>query len=80
MRKPSIEIERPALISSEAPTAPVSSHDDPMDEDPPMGNLEPMDYDTGSEPEAMEIDEAPATLDWRDPFLAWLDRGVLPSN
>nr|CAB3445200.1 unnamed protein product [Digitaria exilis] len=80
VRKPSIEIERPALISSEAPTAPVSSHDDPMDEDPPMGNLEPMDYDTGSETEVMEIDEAPATLDWRDPFLAWLDRGVLPSN
>ena len=30
--------------------------------------------------EAMEIDEAPTSRDWRVQYLDWMIRGVLPSN
>jgi hypothetical protein len=43
-----------------------------------------MDIDFGTssadEAEAMEIDEAPTSQDWRAQYLDWMIRGVLPSN
>ncbi|XP_039834486.1 uncharacterized protein LOC120695262 [Panicum virgatum] len=30
--------------------------------------------------EAMQIDEAPFLRDWRDQYLDWINRGVLPSD
>lgn len=35
---------------------------------------------SGDEAEAMEIDEALPPRDWHDPFLYWLDRGMLPED
>ena len=43
-----------------------------------------MDIDFGTssadEAEAMEIDEAPTSQDWRAQYLDWMIQGVLPSN
>ena len=41
-----------------------------------------IDFRTSStdEAEAMEIDEAPTSKDWRAQYLDWMIRGVLPSN
>ena len=39
-------------------------------------------FETSSmdEAEAMEIDEAPSSRDWRTQYLDWMIRGVLPSD
>ena len=43
-----------------------------------------MDIDFGTtsadEAEAMEVDEAPTSQDWRVQYLDWMIRGVLPSD
>ena len=41
-----------------------------------------IDFETSSmdEAEAMEIDEAPTSRDWRTQYLEWMIRGVLPSD
>ena len=43
-----------------------------------------MDLDIGTtsadEAEAMEVDEAPTSRDWRVQYLDWMIRGALPSN
>ena len=41
-----------------------------------------IDFETSStdEAEAMEIDEAPTSQDWRAQYLDWMIRGVLPSD
>ena len=43
-----------------------------------------MDIDFGTtsadEAEAMEVDEAPTSQDWRVQYLDWMIRGVLPSK
>ena len=41
-----------------------------------------IDFETSSldEAEAMEIDEAPTSQDWRTQYLDWMIRGILPSN
>jgi len=51
-----------------------------MDEDP-SNRLESLGFETcsGDEAEAMEIDETPASTDWRVQILEWIDRGRLPS-
>ena len=39
------------------------------------------DFETSmDEAEAMEIDEAPLSQDWRDQYLDWINRGVPPSD
>jgi hypothetical protein len=38
---------------------------------------EPSSADEG---EAMQIDEAPPSQDWRNQYLDWINRGVLPSD
>jgi hypothetical protein len=35
---------------------------------------------SADEAEAMQIDEAPLLQDWRDQYLNWIIRGVLPSD
>ena len=35
---------------------------------------------SADEGEAMQIDEAPLSQDWRDQYLDWINRGVLPSD
>ena len=41
-----------------------------------------IDFETSSmdEAEAMEIDEAPTSRDWRTRYLGWMIRGILPSD
>jgi hypothetical protein len=53
-----------------------------MDEDPSnevyvLSLLEGYDAD---EAEAMDIEPAPSEGDWRDKYIAWMDRGELPSD
>jgi ribonuclease HI len=55
---------------------------DPMDEDPSneayvLSLLEG--YDAG-EAEVMDIEPAPSRVDWRDKYIAWMDRGELPPD
>jgi transposase InsO family protein len=65
---------------SGAPSNPVGAK--PMDEDP--SNKAYMlsllkGYGAG-EAEAMDVEPAPSKADWRDKFIAWMDRGELPSD
>jgi hypothetical protein len=53
-----------------------------MDEDPSneaymLSLLEGYDTD---EAEAMDIEPATSEADWRDKYIAWMDRGELPSD
>jgi hypothetical protein len=42
--------------------------------------LSPLEgYDT-DEAEAMDVEPAPSEGDWRDKYIAWMDRGELPSD
>jgi hypothetical protein len=53
-----------------------------MDEDPSNEAYVPSlleGYDT-DEAEAMDIKPAPNEGDWRDKYIAWMDRGELPSD
>jgi hypothetical protein len=53
-----------------------------MDEDPSneafvLSLLEGYGAD---EVEAIDVDPAPSEADWRDKYIAWMDRGALPSD
>jgi hypothetical protein len=53
-----------------------------MDEDPSseayvLSLLEGYGVD---EAEAMDIESVPSERDWRDKYIAWMDRGKLPSD
>jgi ribonuclease HI/transposase InsO family protein len=66
--------------SSGAPSSPIGA--EPMDEDPSneayvLSLLEGYDVD---EVEAMDMEPAPSEGDWRDKYIAWMDRGELPSD
>jgi hypothetical protein len=65
---------------SGAPSSPTGA--EPMDEDPSnevyvLSLLEGYDTD---EAEAMDTEPAPNEGDWRDKYIAWMDRGELPSD
>jgi len=51
---------------------------------PSVGESKAMETETetsaADEAEAMQIDEAPLLRDWRDQYLDWINRGVLPSD
>src|SRR6185312_10714958 len=72
---PSVEFRNPTE------SGPSSAR--PSGGNPPADGVEPMDIDFGTtsadEAEAMEVDEAPASRDWRVQYLDWMVRGVLPS-
>jgi hypothetical protein len=63
-----------------APSSPIGT--EPMDEDPSneayvLSLLEGYGTD---ETEAMDTEPAPSKGDWRDKYIAWMDRGELPSD
>jgi ribonuclease HI len=65
---------------SRAPSSPTGA--EPMDEDPSnevyvLSLLEGYDAD---EAEAMDTEPVPSAGDWRDKYIAWMNRGELPSN
>jgi ribonuclease HI/transposase InsO family protein len=65
---------------SGAPSNPTGA--EPMDEDPSneafvLSLLEGYGAD---EAEAMDTEPVPSAEDWRDKYIAWMDRGELPSN
>jgi ribonuclease HI len=65
---------------SGAPSSPTGA--EPMDEDPSneayvLSLLEGYGAD---EAEAMDTEPAPSEGDWRDKYIAWMDRGELPSD
>jgi hypothetical protein len=65
---------------SGSPSDPAGA--EPMDEDPlneafVLSLLEGYGAD---EAEAMDVEPAPSKVDWRDKYIAWVDRGELPSD
>jgi ribonuclease HI len=79
----SVNLE-PGPSSCEEPSGAPSSliGAEPMDEDPSneayvLSLLEGYGAD---EAEAMDIEPAPSERDWRDKYIAWMDRGELPSD
>jgi ribonuclease HI len=81
--QPSVNLEPHPTNCEEpsgAPSDPAGA--EPMDEDPSnevyiLSLLEGYDAD---EAEAMEVEPAPNERDWRDKYIAWMDRGELPSE
>jgi hypothetical protein len=63
---------------------PSPSNAEPPSGKPSVDEAESMDtgFETSSmdEAEAMEIDEAPISRDWRTQCLDWMIRGILPSD
>jgi hypothetical protein len=53
-----------------------------MDEDPSneVYVLSLLEGYGADEAEAMDIESAPNEVDWRDKYIAWMDRGELPSD
>jgi ribonuclease HI len=81
--QPSVNLE-PCPSSREEPSGAPSSPTgtEPMDEDPSneayvLSLLEGYDAD---EAEAMDIEPTPNEGDWRDKYIAWMNRGELPSD
>jgi hypothetical protein len=81
--QPSVALE-PHLSNhaepSGAPSNPAGA--EPMDEDPSneayvLSLLEG--YGAG-EAKVMDVESAPSKADWRDKYIAWMDRGELPSD
>jgi hypothetical protein len=63
---------------------PSPSTAEPSDENPSADKVEPMQIESEAssqdEGEAMQIDEAPLLQNWRNQYLDWINRGVLPSD
>jgi hypothetical protein len=53
-----------------------------MDEDPSNEAyvLSLLEGYGANEAEAMDVEPAPSEVDWRDKYIAWMDRGELPSD
>jgi hypothetical protein len=81
--KPSVDLDPNPSSHEEplgAPSSPTGA--ELMDEDPSnkayvLARLEGYGAD---EAEAMETEPVPSTGDWRDKYIAWMDRGELPSD
>jgi ribonuclease HI len=81
--QPSVTLETEPSNCTEpsgAPSNPAGA--EPMDEDPSneafiLSLLEGYDAD---EAEAMDVEPVPSEADWRDKYIAWMDRGELPSD
>jgi ribonuclease HI len=65
---------------SGAPSSPTGA--EPMDEDPSNEAyvLSLLEGYSADEAEAMDVEPAPSEVDWRDKYIAWIDRGELPSD
>jgi hypothetical protein len=81
--QPSVNLE-PSPSSHEEPSGAPSSPTgaEPMDEDPSNKAyvLSLLEGYGAYEAEAMDTEPAPNEGDWRDKYIAWMDRGELPSN
>jgi ribonuclease HI len=81
--KPSVNLDPNPSSQKEpsgAPSSPTGAK--PMDEDPSneeyvLSLLKGYDVD---EAEAMDTELVPSAGDWRDKYIAWMDRGELPSD
>jgi hypothetical protein len=81
--QPSVNLE-PCPPSHEGPSGAPSSPTgaEPMDEDPSneayvLSLLEGYGADKA---EAMDVEPAPSEVDWRDKYIAWMDRGELGAS
>jgi ribonuclease HI len=65
---------------SGAPSNPAGA--EPVDEDPSSEAyvLSLLEGYGAGEAEAMDVEPAPSERDWRDKYIAWMDRGELPSE
>jgi hypothetical protein len=81
--QPSVNLE-PCPSSSEKPSGAPSSPTgaEPMDEDPSNDAyvLSLLEGYSADEAEAMDVEPSPSEVDWRDKYIAWMDRGELPSD
>jgi hypothetical protein len=81
--QPSVNLEPHPSNCAEPSGAPSNAAGaEPMDEDPSneayvLSLLEGYGAD---EAEAMDAELAPSVVDWRDKYIAWIDRGELPSD
>ena len=77
------DIAKPS-VNFKDPEEPSPSTTEPSDGNPSADEAEPMETETeissADEGEAMQIDEAPLSQDWRDQYLDWINQGVLPSD
>ena len=84
LTKPSVNFENPAETAGVAPKPSGAATVEPSAKDPSAEESQAMDTETeissADEAEAMEIDEAPLSRDWRAQYLDWMIRGVLPSD
>jgi hypothetical protein len=81
--KPSVNLEPCPSIHEEPSGAPSSlTGAEPMDEDPSNeAYVLPLLEGYGAdEAEAMDTETAPTEGEWRDKYIAWMDRGELPSD
>jgi hypothetical protein len=81
--KPSVNLESSPSSQEEpsgAPSDPVGA--EPMDEDPSNKAfvLSLLEGYSGDEAEATETEPVSRTEDWRAKYLAWMDRGELPTD
>jgi hypothetical protein len=81
--QPSINLE-PCPSSREEPSGAPSSPtgEEPIDEDPSSEAyvLSLLEGYGADEAEAMDVEPAPSKVDWRSKYIAWMDRGELPSD
>jgi ribonuclease HI len=65
---------------SGAPSSPAGA--EPMDQDPSNEAyvLSLLEGYGASEAEVMDVEPTPSRADWRDKYIAWMDRGELPSD
>jgi hypothetical protein len=83
LTKPTVNFSKTTHDSRKPSRAPLkTTGTEPMDEDPSNEELEVSNLEGSwaDEAEAMEIDRAPSSQDWRSKYLAWIDRGELPSD
>jgi hypothetical protein len=81
--QPSVALEPHPSSHAEpsgAPSNPAGA--EPMDEEPSNEAyvLSLLEGYGASEAEAMDIEPVPISADWRDKYIAWMDRRELPSN
>ncbi|XP_039815024.1 uncharacterized protein LOC120677900 [Panicum virgatum] len=82
LTKPSIDFKNLAEATGATPEPSGAVTAEPSAKDPSAGESEDMEIEISSvdEAEAMQIDEAPPSRDWRDQYLNWINRGELPSD
>ncbi|XP_039822911.1 uncharacterized protein LOC120685147 [Panicum virgatum] len=84
LAKPSVDFKNPAEATRAAPEPSGATTAEPSAKDPSVEESEAMDTETeissADGAEAMEIDEAPPSRDWRTQYLDWMIREIQPSD